>query len=312
MPFLPTSAFPVDVLPNGNVRALAPVVWHGHHGDTVTVPAGYVSDWGSVPTLVRAVLPHDGPLCRAFLVHDVLCTALADVWRAARGQQGATPEQLALARAFTPVDVDAVLRLILAEIGDDEAAAGNRRPLGTGPARWLYWAGVRAGALGNPARRAGFLRARSVLPFLALAPVGTLALLPAAIGALVSRALVAVGELAVAPWEARARRERARAGWDVLAADLQPTVDALTAKRARGVLDPDRARLDAILARASAAPPCTCTPTSTDPGCARPAHRDKARTARQAPPGRQAPGQRLPGEGRRYRFEDNQATEETP
>lgn len=209
MPFLPTHAFPVDVLPNGHVRALAAVAWTGHHGDAVLVPAGYVSDWGSVPWLVRAVLPHDGPLCRAFLVHDVLCTALADYRRdladwVPSPRWGPRP----VPPSFDPVDTDAVLRLILAELGDAERAAGRRRPFGTGPARWLYWLGVRAGALGNPARRAGFCRARSLVPFLVLALPTLAALLPAALGALVSRALVAVGEAAAAPWEAAARDKR--------------------------------------------------------------------------------------------------------
>lgn len=247
MPFLPATDFPVDVLPSGHVRALADVIWTGHRGDVVTVPCGYESDWGTVPWPVRAVLPPDGPLCRAFLVHDVLCTA-HNVVHAARTGRGpaATPEQLALTKAFTPVDVDAVLRLVLAELGDDEEQAGLRRPIGTGAARWLYWAGVRAGALGNPARRAGWWRPGSAGRLLLLAVPGLLAVLPAAVGALLSRALIGLGDLLAWPREQRARRERMRVSGEARAAHVA-----------------------GILARAAAAPPCSCTPTTPDPDCTR-------------------------------------------
>lgn len=187
MPFLPADTCPVELLADGNVRALAPVVWTGTGGDTVTVPAGYVSDLGTVPRVVRAILPHDGPAARAFLVHDVLVSAIRAGERAPFG--------------FDAVDTDNVLRVILAE-------------LGVGPVRWIYWEGVRCGALGSAERRAGF--GRTLPAFLALALPALIVCLPAAAGAVVSRLLLAVFALLAWPWERLARRRRTEASYRVL------------------------------------------------------------------------------------------------
>lgn len=216
MPFLPTDAFPVDLLPSGDVEPLADVVWTGTHEDSVTIRARRRSNLGNVPKLLRGVLPHDGKAARGFLVHDELCELqhehqrALDAWEAAYG--AIERRNQAVERAmrghwtvlpsrpepppFDAVDTDAVMRVVLAE-------------LGVGPVRWIYWEGVRLGALGSKARRRGFLRPRSVVPFVLLAVPSLVVVLPAALGALVSRALLALVELLAWPWERRARAKRA-------------------------------------------------------------------------------------------------------
>lgn len=195
MPFLPTDAFPVDFLPDGNVAPLAPVVWTGTRGDTVTIPAGRRSDLGTVPKLLRGLLPHDGKAARAFLVHDELCERIAeyqaalDAWDQA-GRVGDPPPP----PEFDAVDTDNVLRIVLQE-------------LGVGPVRWIYWEGVRAGALASRGRRAGWWR--TIVPFTLLAPVAVLVILPAAAGTLLSRLLLALITALCWPFERVAARDRA-------------------------------------------------------------------------------------------------------
>lgn len=234
MPFIPTDAFPVDLLPDGDVRPLADVVWTGTRGDSVTIRARRRSNLGNVPKLLRGVLPHDGAAARGFLVHDELCELLHERRRAVEKYlappyrfTGEDAEAAVPPTAFDAVDTDAVLRVVLAE-------------LGVGPVRWIYWEGVRLGALGPKARRRGFLRPRSIVPFVLLAPVAVLCVLPAAVGALVSRALLALWAGLCWPWERRARAKRAA------------TVERVRAvARGRATIARGAARRDDVLMRAS-------------------------------------------------------------
>jgi hypothetical protein len=191
----PDGAVPCELLPDGRLCTLAPFTWTGTRGDAVHVPDGTVTDLASVPALLRSVVPHDGPrIARAAIVHDVLCDAL-NRWHAAGRPEDGRP-------AFSAVDTDHVLRLAA-------------RELGTGPVlAWVYWAGVRYGALGNPARRDGFWR--TVPALAALTPALIVLIGPAAVGSLVSAALLALAEVLAwpvtrcAPHLAALRRRPAR------------------------------------------------------------------------------------------------------
>jgi Protein of unknown function (DUF1353) len=96
--------------------------------DTFEVPAGYRTDFASVPRIAVWLIPRFGRWTAAAILHDYLIT-------------DALPAGL-----LTPVDVDGLFRRILREEGVPPVK------------RYLMWAGVRWGALVNPRRRAGWVR----------------------------------------------------------------------------------------------------------------------------------------------------------
>lgn len=127
MPFL-SAYVPVLIEPDGRYRLTAQVVYQGRD-DTFTVPAQFTTDLASVPQFLTWLVPIAGVHDRAAILHDFCCTQLE-----------------AGDLRLTAVDVDGLFRRCLRELGV---------PL---VRRWLYWTGVRLGALGTPARRPGWLR----------------------------------------------------------------------------------------------------------------------------------------------------------
>lgn len=115
-------------------RLLAAVEFLGRYGRYV-VPAGYVTDFASVPRLLWWLVPQSGRWNPAAIVHDWLIT------------------DLLTAGGITSGRVDAEFRHALKACG-----VGFCR-------RWLMWAGVRWAAVANPIRRPGWLR---TLPLLLL------------------------------------------------------------------------------------------------------------------------------------------------
>ena len=109
---------------DGRWRLLAPLFYQGSR-ETWTVPAGFCSDFASVPAAARWLIPADGPWTAAAIAHDWFC----DVGI----RQGRT----------TSRDADGLFRRMMRELDV---------PL---PRRWAMWAGVRWGALLNPLRRPG-------------------------------------------------------------------------------------------------------------------------------------------------------------
>lgn len=93
-----------------------------HYGQWL-VPAGYVTDFASVPRLVWALVPRFGAYTAATVLHDWLIT---DALPAAR---------------ITSRAVDRLFREAMRELGVSF------------PRRWLMWAGVRWGAVANSSRR---------------------------------------------------------------------------------------------------------------------------------------------------------------
>lgn len=90
---------------------------------TWRVPAGYVTDFASVPRLVWSLVPRFGAYTAATVLHDWLIT---DALRRGR---------------ITSRAVDRTFREAMGDLGVSI------------PRRWLMWAGVRWGALVNPNRR---------------------------------------------------------------------------------------------------------------------------------------------------------------
>jgi hypothetical protein len=127
------------------------LVYHGKF-DMFRVPAGFLTDFASVPRIAVWLIPRFGVYTRAAILHDWLCKTLP----------------------IDPVDVDGVFRRVMAE-------------LGVGPVkRRLMWAGVRLGALTDPRRRHGWWKtAPATLGITVLALPLAVPMLAVALGLLV-------------------------------------------------------------------------------------------------------------------------------
>ena len=91
------------------------------------IPAEFVTDLATVPRLFWALLPPTGAYEKAAVLHDVLCTRLAVAYR--YGQRATVSSR----------DTDGLFRRVMRECGVRFVT------------RWVMWAGVRYGALANPA-----------------------------------------------------------------------------------------------------------------------------------------------------------------
>jgi Protein of unknown function (DUF1353) len=150
-----------ELLDDRNWKLLRPLRYTGNRGDSFTVPAGYVTDFASVPRVAVWLIPRFGRYTRAAILHDWLLT-------------DALPAGL-----VTSVDTDGIFRAVL-------------RELGTPPVkRWLMWTGVRWGAAFNRRRRAGWGSTAPAVASITTAVLGTV-LIPAAM-ILVGAALVLYG-----------------------------------------------------------------------------------------------------------------------
>jgi hypothetical protein len=153
MPFADHSRVVVEQVSDNTFCLQEPLIYHGHY-ETFTVPAGYVTDFASVPRPLVWLIPTYGKYTQAAILHDYLIT-------------DAQP-----ARLITSVDTDGMFRRVMRELGVPFAR------------RWLMWCGVRWGAIFNPRRREGSLR---TLPKVALVSLLALPIvLPGVLGVAVS------------------------------------------------------------------------------------------------------------------------------
>lgn len=140
----------------------APLVWTGSQGDTFTVPAGFVTDFATVPRFLHwLVLPY-GAYTRSAVLHDYLLSLVADVegraaWRAGQPSPYAYGSQPIKSR-----DADAIFRKTMHELG-----VGWLK-------RWAMWTAVRWASLFNPRRAYGRAIAAD-LPRMLLVTVAALA-----------------------------------------------------------------------------------------------------------------------------------------
>jgi hypothetical protein len=135
-----------------------PLVYRGRR-DRFTVPAGFRTDFASVPRAVVWLIPRFGRYTAAAILHDWLCTV-----GIATGQ-------------VTSRDADGLFRRVMRESGVPVLR------------RWLMWAGVRWGALTDPERRGGWLA--SAPGVLALSVVAAPIVVPPAL--LITVALLVYG-----------------------------------------------------------------------------------------------------------------------
>ncbi|PZA21404.1 hypothetical protein DMO24_10395 [Modestobacter versicolor] len=106
-------------------EVVEPLVYRGRR-DTFVVPAGFRTDFASVPRLVVWLIPRFGRYTPAAVLHD---------WLVTTGLQ---------TRVVSSRDADGLFRRVLRELGVPPVR------------RWLMWCGVRWGALANPLRRSGW------------------------------------------------------------------------------------------------------------------------------------------------------------
>jgi Protein of unknown function (DUF1353) len=102
-----------------------PLVYRGNR-DRFVVPAGFRTDFATVPRLVVWLVPRFGAYTLAAILHDWLCT---------EGIRSG---------AVTSREADGLFRRVMRESGVPVLR------------RWLMWCGVRWGALVDPLRRSGW------------------------------------------------------------------------------------------------------------------------------------------------------------
>jgi hypothetical protein len=126
MPFV-TKDIEVRVVDDTTWELLKDVVYKDHDIE-YRVPVGYHTDFASVPRATSWLYPRTGSYSAAAIIHDWLITDMLPTGY------------------IDSVHVDRVFRLAMKELGVPIAR------------RWVMWAGVRLGAIGNSRRRAGSLR----------------------------------------------------------------------------------------------------------------------------------------------------------
>jgi hypothetical protein len=102
------------------------LVYRGRR-DTFVVPAGFPTDFASVPRVVVWLFPRFGRYTLAAVLHD---------WLTTEGLRTG---------AVSSRDADGLFRRVMAELRVPPVR------------RWLMWAGVRWGALASPPRRPGWV-----------------------------------------------------------------------------------------------------------------------------------------------------------
>jgi hypothetical protein len=157
----------VIILESGEYELTEELVYIGRD-QVFTVPVRFSTDLASVPQFLTWLVPVAGLQDRAAIVHDFFCQGLEDGTCVVSAR-----------------DADGIFRRMLRECGVPTVR------------RWLFFTGVRWGALGTPARRPGWLQdAPAVLAVSALAlPV----VLPASVIVGGGLALYAVAEAVAKP-----------------------------------------------------------------------------------------------------------------
>jgi hypothetical protein len=143
----------VENLDACNWVILEDFIWVGSKGDVFTVSRGETTDFATVPWWSQAITPRTGTWTKAAVLHDKMCNLQNEFHALVKKRQqlisdGAHPDHLEplFPPPFTSNDTDYIFRK-------------NARDEGTDAFRSeLLWLGVRFGALGNAARRGGFLR----------------------------------------------------------------------------------------------------------------------------------------------------------
>lgn len=122
-----TKDIEVRVVNDTTWELLKDVVYKDHDTE-YRVPVGYHTDFASVPRATSWLYPRTGAYSAAAIIHDWLITDMLPTGYVESNH------------------VDRVFRTAMRELGVPLAR------------RWVMWAGVRLGAIGNKKRRSGSLR----------------------------------------------------------------------------------------------------------------------------------------------------------
>lgn len=173
-----TSGFDTDVTIQAagttTWRLTVPLIWTGSQGDTFIVPAGFITDFATVPRFLHwLVLPY-GAYTRAAVLHDYLLTELAGWWRSGtgRGYIGSPPADSR--------DTDGIFRRAMKDLGVP------------GPKRWIMWTAVRWASLFNRDRSYGRQIGADLPRMLGMSVLALPAIIWGAVGVLVSLGIVRV------------------------------------------------------------------------------------------------------------------------
>lgn len=118
-----------------------PLTWTGTQGDTFIVPAGFVTDFATVPRFLHWLISPYGAYTRAAVLHDWLLVELA-TWSRHHPLHGRETWDTSRPPANSR-DTDGIFRTVMRDLGVPWAK------------RWIMWAAVRAAALFNPRRAYG-------------------------------------------------------------------------------------------------------------------------------------------------------------
>lgn len=164
MTFLGGGAVTVRRLDDERWELVAPIIYRGKI-DTFVVPAGFVTDFASVPRVAVWLIPRFGRYTPAAILHDWLCGP---------GIRGGL---------IAPVDADGVFRRVMRELGVPTVQ------------RWLMWTGVRWSATTQAHRRPGWWSTAPATIGISLAALPMVA--PAGVAILLGLAVYTVAERVV-------------------------------------------------------------------------------------------------------------------
>lgn len=150
----------------------APLVWTGER-DTFVVPAGFHTDFATVPRFMHWLWLPYGAYTRAAVLHDWLLVELARWQEASDG--GAT---MAWSPPATSRDADGIFRAAMLDLGVPWAK------------RWTGWAAVRAASLFSRRRAYGRDFAKDAPRVLGMLLLAAPVVLPGAVGVLLSLGVV--------------------------------------------------------------------------------------------------------------------------
>lgn len=136
-------------------------------GRVFTAPAGYRTDWATIPRLASWLVSKLGHWDEPSVPHDLGCDALKERWQQLRANR----ERAAAGLAPLPVR-----EVWLDAPGVDRLWHRSLLDVGVGPVMALIlWVAVRWGALSSPWRRAGWLSWRDTPVVLAVTAIVLLA-----------------------------------------------------------------------------------------------------------------------------------------
>lgn len=184
------SELQIEAASSATWRLTRALVWTGTKGDTFTVPAGFVTDFATVPRFLHWIVLPYGAYTRAAVLHDWLLTELAtwvEEWGTPAGRDMENPDRLKWPPANSR-DCDGIFRRVMQDLGVPWAK------------RWTMWAAVRWAGLFNSRRAYGRRIGRDLPAMLGMTLLAVPVVLPGALGVLLSLGLLKAASLVARPF----------------------------------------------------------------------------------------------------------------